>query len=370
MAPLSGVQSFSTLSGFVHPTRCSKHRHSTETGSHHSSSTPSSIVKTTPKIMSSAKTSPRPVQTGGFILDGTRAATPTTMLGPATNPTETRHAAASHLTVTPASTTLAATHPSSPVNSLLGNAEAPSPTPDPTVASTALTHHVSTKIGLAFLGVVLLVAASLWVFFFGSPKYRRYLANCRARKEAQAGQRQWWDWIKADRQKPWVPARSWETQLPQTQHLSRRSSAVLHDIAAMSPLRASGTTTVDSWPLRSVPRQSAHIQPSISMTFPTPSLGSIDPRSASFGTRHDCMRSYETYRSNVHQVYTHSDQLTNPYQSPTVFMGAEDARVVRLQSASPEVVQITKSRVRRVSYVASIGDDTDDGFEEVNLLAR
>lgn len=370
MAPLSVFHYFGSLGGFAYPTRCSTPAHSTETGSHNSQVTPCPLDETIPKMTHTVKASSRPTQTSEFSdRQETHANTLTTVLGQVPSLTETRHAAASNpsAVVTTASTTLAATHSSSPSNSLLSDTNLPSMTPAPPHSSLTLTDYTSTKIGLAFLGAVLLIAAFLCAFIFGLPKYCEYMANRRARNEAQVAQQKWWDWIKADHAKPWISVGSREIELPQMQHLSATSPAVLEDVAAMSPLRVSSEASVGSWPLRSVNSQSAPLQPSISMSFPTPSLGLTHLRSPSFGSRHDPMRSYETYKNDFHQVYARSNRANNPYHSPTVVMGLEDAKVVRMRSASPDVVKITKSGALPLSFVASIGGNTDDGFGEVAI---
>ncbi|KAF9729237.1 hypothetical protein PMIN01_12927 [Paraphaeosphaeria minitans] len=299
-----------------------------------------------------SKGSSHPTQTAGFSnLHGTHRNTA------ATNPI---------VTVATSSTTLANTHSPSALNSLHGDINLPSATSTPAEASPDLTEHTSTKISLAFLGVILLILACLWIFFFGLPKYRKYLAKGRARRKTQASQRQWWDWIKVDRE---IPVRSQSFEVRQVRHLSE-TSTVLEEVAAMSPLRASGATTVGSWPMRSAPHQLGPVDLSTAMSFPPLSLSSPHPQSTPSGARHNRMRSYETYKNDLHQVYRHSDesdQFRNPYNSPTIFMGVEDAKVVRMQSASPDQVVVAKKEVRRFSFEYSIGDKADDGFEKAEL---
>ncbi|KAK7182332.1 hypothetical protein PSPO01_11566 [Paraphaeosphaeria sporulosa] len=255
MAPVSGFRPCSTLSGVVHPTRCFTYRFPTGTGSHYSSSLPYSFDETIPKMTNPAKISSRPKQTAGFgKRHRTKAHTHASVPGRATNLPET---AAMHpnATVFISSTTLEKTHPSSASDSLHGDDNLPSTTSKPIGRSPDLTDQTSMKIGLAFLGAMLLIIVWLWMVFFGLPKYRRYLARRGACKEAEPVQGQWWDWVKADREKPWIPACSRNPEFYQVRNLSKTSSAVLGEGAAMSPLRASGATTLGSWPIQSMPDQ-------------------------------------------------------------------------------------------------------------------
>jgi hypothetical protein len=391
MAPFSGIHSLSTLSDFVYPTRCSTHLHSTKTdprGSRpentsldeaipkmtHKAGTTSyqaqttSLDETIPKMTHKAGTTTHQAQTiASQTQSQTRANTLRSVPGQVIKPTETQHAAASgrpSITSVP-STTSTSTHSSAPSNSLLGDSNGPSTTSVPDLTSPALTDHISTKIGFAFLGAVLLIAAGLCVFFFGLPKYQKYQLTRRTRKETQVVQRQWWVWIKVDREKPRFATLGRGIELPevqQTTRISTSSSAVLQEDAAMSPLPASRPTTGESWPLRSRLVSTAPVGRSLPGSMSSPVSGS-GPSS----TQHDRMRSWETYRTDFSQLYARSDVPSDPRRSPTVIIGVESAKVVRMRSASPDKVKITKSGVRPVSLVASIGGDTDDGFEEVNL---
>jgi hypothetical protein len=368
MAPFPGTHSLSTLSGFVYPTRCSTHLHPTETASHSSRPVNTSLDETIPRMTHKAGTTSQQAQTGASQTQSpTRANTPTSAPGQVINPTKTWHASASgHPSITSIlSTTLTPTHSSTPSNSLVGDSNVPSTTSAPTVSSPALTDHTSTKVGFAFLGAVLLIVAGLCVFFFGLPKYREHRVTRRAHKVAQVVQRQWRDWIKIDPEKPWFATLGRGMELPEVQQptrISSTSSTVLQDDSVRSPPRESRPTTAASWPLRS------RLSSTAPAGLPPPgSLASPYFRSASPSPQHDPMHSYETYRNDISQVYTRPDLRGDLNRSSAVVIGVEDAKVLHMRSVSPDEVKITKSGVRPVSLVASIGGYTEDGFEEVNF---
>lgn len=363
MTPLSEIHSSSTLSGFIYRTRCHTHSLSSETGSHHPTPTSYSLHESIPK-MTHTETSPSKSEhtMGASTRQGTPASTHTSVPGKSIVPTSVRQSMtlATNVFSTAASTTLSTRPSSLPTNSLQGDSSLPTTPPAPTPESPDLMDHASTKIALAFLGLLLLIVVCLWFAFFGLPWCREYLAKRKLRKDAQADQCQWWDWIKTDRENPWVPALIQHSETREMHHLSKMSSAVLEEQNTGSSSQSSGPRTVGSWPLRSAAAQGTPQNVSMPVATLRPSVGSFNSRSTTVNSRDDRMYYFSTYKSDIEQIHRRSeqsDQSGDPYNSPTVFIGLRDARAVCMHSASPDMVDVRKSEVARFSYASSDRDD-------------
>lgn len=350
MAPLDNLISVNSLGEFTFPMP-----HSTEILSLPSDSTSHSYSIGTPSVpathqLSHSMTSSKLHGTVHKTLHVT-----VTIPVPTTTPTsenETSHSTLSMATISPSTplhTVISTTSPT-PVVSV---------TPVPAAAkSKSLSNEMISILAIVVAIVVLIV---LGLCIAGFLQFRKYVARRKARKVAQTNIRQWYKWLKSDREQPWVATREPElTRASTIQSLSATSSTISgKGITVVTPLRNSLATTVGTWPIRS-----ALPPPRWPFQGSDTSARTSSACASSIYT-HDSVASFETSHGDIGLAFVHSDS-DDLYWSPE----EEDAKAhvtAHLRSSPLCHVPILEGGDRPVSQRASLVMENEDDLERVDL---
>lgn len=124
------------------------------------------------------------------------------------------------------------------------------PTSLPLPPSKSVANDISAKIGITFGVTVLVVALFLWLWLVVLPKSKARKAEAAAAKGSRTRQQKWWNWIRAERDRPWV--RQPRARMTEEVGFDLPTRSALDDRSAPQAVEPTPRVmSAGSWPLRS-----------------------------------------------------------------------------------------------------------------------